>query len=102
MTLCTRIAVGIGIVLLGTGVWLALTRAPFPAAVGPIIMGLILTVGVIYDGYRYKRLGEGNPGPGWERTTERFVDPESGHLVTVYYNPATGERTYVRDLSPKS
>ena len=37
----------------------------------------------------------GPPGAGWVATKERFVDPESGKLVTVFYQPATGERRYV-------
>jgi hypothetical protein len=36
------------------------------------------------------------PGPDWSETAERFVDPESGELVAVYYKPTTGERLYVR------
>jgi len=101
MNLGSRIAVAIGVVLLGAGVWLAASGAVLPAAIGPITMGLILTIGVIYERHRYKPLGETNPGPGWERTDERFVDPESGQLVTVYYNAATGERTYVRERGLK-
>jgi hypothetical protein len=34
-------------------------------------------------------------GGQWERTGERFIDPVSGHLLEVRYNPATGERDYV-------
>ena len=30
-------------------------------------------------------------------TDERFVDPETGHLVTVWFDPITGERRYVAD-----
>jgi hypothetical protein len=28
-------------------------------------------------------------------TNERFIDPESGKTVTVFYQPFTGERRYV-------
>ena len=101
MTLLLRITVAVGILLLGLGAWLAFAGAPVPAAVAPIILGLMLTIGVIYERRHYKTLCEGNPGPGWERTSERFVDPESDQLVTVYYKPTTGERKYVRDRGRK-
>jgi hypothetical protein len=37
------------------------------------------------------------PGAGWERTSERFVDPDSGKTVTVYLQPGSGERQYVEE-----
>ncbi|MGN6590575.1 MAG: hypothetical protein ACTHKE_09820 [Sphingomicrobium sp.] len=36
-------------------------------------------------------------GGRWRPTDERFVDPESGELVTVWFDPASGERRYVAD-----
>ena len=36
-------------------------------------------------------------GAGLRPTDERFVDPETGALVTVWYDPATGERRYIGD-----
>ena len=45
--------------------------------------------------WRYKPLADRSPGPDWAATGERFVDPETGKLVTVYYHPANGERRYV-------
>lgn len=33
-------------------------------------------------------------------TDERFVDPETGQLVTVWYDPVSGERRYVADVEP--
>ena len=32
---------------------------------------------------------------GWQLTDEKFVDPETGKLVTVWFDPGTGERRYV-------
>jgi len=37
------------------------------------------------------------PNAGLRPTDERFVDPETGHLVTVWFDPVTGERRYVAD-----
>lgn len=40
----------------------------------------------------------GKPPPGkWKPTGERFVDPESGRMVTVWSDPETGDRRYVSD-----
>ena len=40
----------------------------------------------------------GKPGgAGWRKTDERFVDPETGKLVTVWFDPESGERRYVED-----
>lgn len=36
-------------------------------------------------------------GSNWRPTDERFVDPETHKTVTVWFDPATGERRYVAD-----
>jgi hypothetical protein len=82
-----------GLLLAGGGA-LAMLGA-VPAAVGLTVWGLILIVGLLIERWRYKPLAERSPGPDWTATDERFVDPETGKLVTVYYHPATGERRYV-------
>ncbi|HEV7996521.1 MAG TPA: hypothetical protein VGP52_09710 [Stellaceae bacterium] len=67
----------------------------FPAAGMLAGWALILLVGLLVERWRYKRLAASRPGPEWVATDERFVDPETGRLVTVYYHPATGQRSYV-------
>ncbi|MBV8118888.1 MAG: hypothetical protein JO081_02990 [Alphaproteobacteria bacterium] len=62
----------------------------FPAAAMLALWAVIFLVGLAVERWRYKRLGAAPPGPGWQRTDERFVDPETGKLVTVYVHPATG------------
>jgi len=62
-----------------------------------ILAGLVLIVGTIYERVRYKPLEKGAPGPGWQRTSERFIDDETGKTVTVYIRPETGERRYVEE-----
>jgi hypothetical protein len=64
-----------------------------PFAVPP----LILLLGLLFERYVYKPVRPQPPGPGWDRTAEKFVDPRSGRTVVVYYNPRTGERRYVAD-----
>lgn len=56
---------------------------------------------MLIERFRYKRLSSKAPGPGFERTTERFIDDETGKAVTVYMRPDTGERIYVEDQSGK-
>lgn len=51
----------------------------------------------LFETYRYKALEEKKPGPEWERTDEKFIDPETGKPVVVYYHPQTGERLYVKE-----
>ena len=63
----------------------------------PIVWCVIAAAGIMFERYRYKPLEPGAPGPGWEKTGERFVDDETGKTVTVYTQKETGERQYVRD-----
>ena len=87
LALATAAAGAIGIVgrlFVVPGIWLLWT-------------GGILAVGIVYERVRYKPVEKSRPGPGWERTTERFVDEESGKILTVYIRPETGERMYVED-----
>jgi hypothetical protein len=65
------------------------------AALGLAGWALVLIVGLSIERWRYKPLAERSPGPDWTATDERFVDPETGKLVTVYFHPGTGERRYV-------
>jgi len=61
----------------------------------PTIVAGVVLLALIFENRRYKALLDASPGPGWQATGERFVDSESGKTVTVYFNPATGERRYV-------
>jgi hypothetical protein len=59
------------------------------------IPGLVLLFGLVVERWRYKPVTTRLPGPDWVSTSERFIDPESGETVTVFYQPSTGERRYV-------
>ncbi|MGE5269503.1 MAG: hypothetical protein ACM3JG_07505 [Thiohalocapsa sp.] len=67
----------------------------FPAAIWTAVWATILLLAALFERWRYKRLADTSPGPDWEQTDERFVDPETGKLVTVYFHPRTGERRYI-------
>jgi hypothetical protein len=64
-----------------------------PFALVPAIFMLCL----LFERYVYKPVGREPPGPGWERTPEKFADPRSGQTVVVYYNKKTGERRYIAE-----
>jgi hypothetical protein len=67
----------------------------YPAA-GLLALGAaLLFLGLLIERWRYKPLAGPRPGPDWQATGERFVDPETGKLVAVYFQPATGERRYI-------
>ena len=60
------------------------------------------TVGTLGERVLYKPLLLEKPGPGWVRTTERFVDPDTGKTVDVFYDPRSGERQYVSpEVTPR-
>ncbi len=88
-------ALGTGALIGGT--WLLAVGGPPPAITWLIVLGLILTLGIAYERVRYKTLARHRPGPGWQRTEERFVDPETGRKVTVYFRATDGERMYVEE-----
>lgn len=81
-----------GVLLLGTGALLLTVR---PAdALPALLFGGLLVAGTVFERWRYKwtvaaREAKGAP------TGERFVDPTSGKLVEVYFDAATGQRSYV-------
>jgi len=80
---------------LGLALVAALARAPFPLVMWLTIIGAMLVGGILFERGRYKPAAPGQPGPGWIATGERFIDPQSGEEVAVYYQPTSGERRYV-------
>ena len=86
-------AVG-GVLLVGAAALLVADCMP-GAALRFGILGLVLLVALAVEQWRYEPLTTEHPGTGWLPTDERFVDPESGRMVAVFYKPSTGERRYV-------
>jgi hypothetical protein len=67
-----------------------------PAGWPVLAMAALVVAGTIFERFYYRGAGDGAvPGPGWEATPERFRDEETGRLVTVWFNRATGERRYI-------
>ncbi len=85
----------LGVLAIVAALIVAVTGGPVPAVAWLGIMGAMLLVGIVFERGRYKPATPGHPGPGWVATDERFVDPDSGKEVIVYYQPSSGERRYV-------
>jgi hypothetical protein len=91
-----RIAVLLlGGIMLSAAALCALAGCRLTATIPLAVWGAIFAGGPLIERWRYRPLAEGDPGRGWQATSERFVDPETGRLVTVFLNPETGERCYV-------
>jgi hypothetical protein len=63
---------------------------------GALVMsfwGFVLFAAVLFERWRYRKPAV--TGVGWQNTDERFVDPETGQLTQVIYNPRTGDRLYM-------
>jgi hypothetical protein len=56
-----------------------------------VIIGALILISLVFEG-RY-RAARTTAGP-WEPTGEKFIDPGTGKLVEVDYDPQTGERRY--------
>jgi hypothetical protein len=68
-----------------------------PAGLQALILGAVLLGGVVFERAAYKPLETSAPTDRFQRTPERFIDPETHAPVTVFIDPATGERKYVKD-----
>jgi len=88
------ITIGVLVVILGV---MALVSGIVSSSLVFLFWGGALIVAIVFERTRYKRLEGKSPGPGWQRTAERFVDEETGAMVTVYVQPETGERAYVKE-----
>jgi hydroxymethylpyrimidine pyrophosphatase-like HAD family hydrolase len=89
-----------GVPLAGTGHVILATREPHEREVLDAIRELGLEMHVIFNKGAVMALPSGtNKASGLsaalQTTAERFVDPTSGKLLEVRYNPQTGERAYV-------
>jgi hypothetical protein len=88
-----NLVLGFAILVFCAGV-LLLTVSP-ANAFPPLLFGTLLLLGTVFERWRYKQ----PKTPGTARGTatgERFVDPETGALMEVWYDASSGERSYVK------
>jgi hypothetical protein len=80
------LAIIVGILLLAAGIGPG-------AVVYVLIQGVVVVAALLFERGRYHPV---NIESGqWQETGERFVDPTTGQLMKVRYNPQTGARDYV-------
>ncbi|HEY1710468.1 MAG TPA: hypothetical protein VGG10_19515 [Rhizomicrobium sp.] len=87
--------IALGVIALLGGL-IALAFGGFPPAFIFLFWGVVLLIGTLFERYRYKPVETATPVGNWTRTPERFLD-EHGRPITVWLDPATGERKYVAD-----
>ena len=61
-----------------------------------LVFGILIMVTAALEPI-YGRAGARPLERSWQSTDERFVDPDTGKLVTVWFDPQSGERRYVED-----
>jgi hypothetical protein len=91
-----NLVIGVGFICFLAGL-VAMATGFFPPAAVFAFWGAMIVLGTVCERVVYKRIELARPGPGWQRTTERFVDDQTGKPVTVYIEPKSGERAYVQD-----
>jgi hypothetical protein len=63
-----------------------------------LLNGLVVLAAIVFERGRYRPRRQG--GERWEDTGERFIDPTSGRLIEVRFDPQTGKRDYVEVPGP--
>jgi hypothetical protein len=58
-----------------------------------LIFGAVFILGTLFERWRYNNKNVPLDAD-WQATGERFVDPESGKTMEVFYDPRSGERQY--------
>lgn len=88
-----KFLLGVGILMLAIGVLMVFAQ---PANAFPLLVfGGLLTLSAVFERWRYKQPKSAAAARG-AATGERFIDPETGALMEVWYDPASGERSYVK------
>jgi membrane protein implicated in regulation of membrane protease activity len=84
---------GLGIVLIcGAAVLVIAVPRAWPGSVELFVFGALLLAGIFFE--RHYRGRAATNTKGLQETGERFVDPTTGKLTEVLYDPQTGERVY--------
>ena len=65
-----------------------------PQGLSVALWGSILLLATLFERWRYRQAPRSAGGP-WIATEERFVDPETGKTMQVWYEPRSGARRYV-------
>ncbi len=94
-----RLIIGYGMLAVAGAVLLAGLGFGWPIVFYLFVNGTIVIAALLFERGRYRP--PVTPGGFWQETAERFVDPTTGQLMKVRYNPQTGARDYVPVNPPK-
>jgi hypothetical protein len=86
---CLVLLLGAGLCTLGVGF----------GGVQTLIVGAIFVLGTLFERWRYNNKNA-PVDADWQATGERFVNPESGKQMEVFYDARSGERQY-REITQK-
>ena len=89
-----RWLIGLGVLYLAVGAYLLALHVALVLAIYLVVGGVVLAGSIVLERRGYRPRVDRTRGR-WQLTGERFVDPSSGRLMEVRYNPDTGERDYV-------
>lgn len=87
-----RALMAVGALLAAGGLALAVSGHRAPGS-NLLLTGAVLLLALVFERWRYRSAAKGGR---WTRTSERFEDPESGQIIEVQFDPATGQRRYVK------
>ncbi len=93
-----RALVASGVAYLVVAAILFAANLALPLAIYLAAGGLVLVIAILFERRGYRPPLDRKRG-NWRSTSERFIDPVTGRLIEVRYNPETGERDYV-DIGP--
>ncbi len=83
----------LGLALCAGGAYMIARGRAFiiPGAID-VAVGALIFAGLFFEPHYRNRV---RPGRGnWQPTAEKFIDPGTGKLVEVDYDPQTGQREY--------
>ena len=89
----------IGVAAFAAVLFCVLGVAVHPAFFYEAFIAAVVLLAALFEAQRYRARLSGESG--WQDTEERFVDPTTGRLMRVRFNPRTGERDYV-EVGPKA
>jgi hypothetical protein len=84
--------------LIVAGILLFVVQAPAVVVIYLAVSGALIAGGILFERRGYHPRVDRTRGK-WQPTGERFVDPTTGKLMEVRFNPETGERDYI-ELGP--
>lgn len=84
---------------LAAGIAFLLAGAALHAATGHgqglLLVGVLVVVSALVERRYRSKSTEERLDQRWQRSDERFIDPESGKAMEVWFDDLTGERRYV-------